>query len=381
MKILSWRNSGLLSFCLVLLVACTKTPLGSKLQDGEGLNKDRGAVLANIADNIIIPAYSKFQVVFADMVTKSNSFTNNPTESTLADFRSSWQQAYIEWQKVEQFDVGPAETYTVRYFFNIYPASVDGINSNINNPSVNLELPSTYASQGFPALDYLLNGLGNTDTEILSFYTTDPGAAKRLAYIKRLTDHMGSLLNLVVSGWNGSYRDGFVAKTNLDVNSSTSLLVNGLTRHYERYIRSGKFGIPSGAMLNGVVSPEKVEGFYKKDLSGILATAAHQAYIDLFNGKSVLTGIEGPSFKTYLDGLNAKDPSTGTLLSSIINTQFEASQNKIETLRPNYHDQILSDNQAMKDTYNELQNSVRLLKVDMSSAMSITITYTDNDGD
>ena len=35
----------------------------------------------------------------------------------------------------------------------------------------------------------------------------------------------------------------------------------------------------------------------------------------------------------------------------------------------------------MIDTYNELQKAVRMLKVDMTSAMSITITYTDNDGD
>jgi hypothetical protein len=35
----------------------------------------------------------------------------------------------------------------------------------------------------------------------------------------------------------------------------------------------------------------------------------------------------------------------------------------------------------MADTYAAMQKLVRMLKVDMTSAMSITITYTDNDGD
>ena len=35
----------------------------------------------------------------------------------------------------------------------------------------------------------------------------------------------------------------------------------------------------------------------------------------------------------------------------------------------------------MVDVYTNMQTQVRYLKVDMTSAMSITITYTDNDGD
>ncbi len=44
-------------------------------------------------------------------------------------------------------------------------------------------------------------------------------------------------------------------------------------------------------------------------------------------------------------------------------------------------EEVQTNNQAMKDVYTEMQKAVRLLKVDMTSAMSITITYTDNDGD
>ncbi|WP_460472257.1 imelysin family protein [Emticicia fontis] len=342
--------------------------------------KDRKTILTHLADNIIIPAYGNFKAKLDLMVTKGDAFAAKPDQTTLTEFRAAWVEAYTEWQKVELFDFGPAERQTLRNFFNIYPASEKGINANVADPSANLEVPASYAQQGFPALDYLINGLGSSDAIILTFYTTAPDAAKRIAYVKRLTSRMNTLLDKVTTEWT-SYRDTFISKTGLDIGSSTSLMVNSFVLHYERFIRSGKFGIPSGAMLNGVVSPEKVEAFYKKDISRTLAQTAHQAVIDFFNGKNIKTGADGPSFKTYLVALGAKDSATGQSLAEIINNQFAAGKTKIDALKPNFYEEVKTNNQAMVATYNELQKAVRMLKVDMTSAMSITITYTDNDGD
>lgn len=342
--------------------------------------KDRKLILTHLADNVIIPAYGNFKAKLDLMVTKGNAFTAKPDVTTLTDFRTTWVEAYTEWQKVELFDFGPAERQTLRNFLNIYPASEKGINANIADPSTNLEVPASFAQQGFPALDYLLNGLGSTDASILAFYTTAPDAAKRLAYVNRLTSRMKTLLDKVTTDWT-TYRETFISKTGLDISSSTSLMVNGFVLHYERFIRSGKFGIPSGAMLNGVVSADKVEAFYKKDISRTLAQTAHQAVIDFFNGKNIKTGAEGPSFKTYLVALGAKDSATGQSLAEIINNQFAASKGKMEVLKPNLYEEVKTNNPAMIAVYAEMQKAVRMLKVDMTSAMSITITYTDNDGD
>ena len=306
-----------------------------------------------------------------------------PTATTLATFRSSWIEAYVAWQKVELFEFGPADRTTMRNFFNIYPADEAGIAQNIADPNSNLALPAAYASQGFPALDYLLNGLADSDQGILEMYTSDTDAAKRLAYIKRLTDRMTSILTSVISDWKGSYRGTFISKTGLDIGSSTSLVVNSYVLNYERFIRSGKIGIPSGAMTSsgGIKYPDKVEAYYQRDISLTLAKTAHQASIDFFNGKSASTDTEGPSFKSYLNALDAKDPNTGTLLSQIIIDQFSAANLKLGTLGENLYEQVLNNNQPMIDTYTEMQKAVRLIKVDMTSAMSVTITFTDNDGD
>lgn len=345
--------------------------------------KDRETILTHWVDNIIKPSYANFKTKFDVMAAKSSAFTASPSVSSLAEFRTAWVDAYLEWQRVELFEFGPADRQTLRNFFNIYPADVAGITANISDPAAGLDLPASYARQGFPALDYLLFGVGADDAAVLAFYTNSTDGPKRTAYITRLVSRMNSLLTTVITEWNGPYRETFISKTGLDIGSSFGLVVNAYVLHFERFIRSGKIGIPSGATIAsaGVAHPETVEAYYKRDISRQLAVNANQAVADFFIGKNVITGEAGPSFASYLDALEAKDASTGTLLSTIINNQFSTIAGSLNALSPSLYNQVQSNNQAMLDIYASMQKQVRLLKVDMTSAMSITITYSDNDGD
>lgn len=370
------------AYAFLGFILCACTGKGSEPSPADN-TKDRKLMLTHWADGIIVPSYEDFQSVLNGMVEKGNAFTATPDQASLSAFRQAWADAYVAWQKVDLFEFGPADKYTLRNFFNIYPADVAGITANIGNPAANLDLAGTYAQQGFPALDYLLNGTGADDAAILSYYTAPGDGPARLAYISRILTRMQALLDQVISEWKNGYRDSFVTKTGLDVGSSAGLVVNAYILYYERYIRSGKIGIPSAAAFGSSSGtfPEKVEAFYKRDLSLTLAQTAHQAARDFFNGKDARTMAEGPSLKSYLDGLGAKDPATNTALSEIINNQFAAIHAALEQLNPDFYQQIQTENQQMIDTYAAMQKLVRLLKVDMTSAMSISITYTDNDGD
>ncbi|MCR6640003.1 MAG: imelysin family protein [Sporocytophaga sp.] len=388
------KNTNLLTAKILLLFviiffSCSKDKDNT---DNNVDGFDRSTMLTFIADDIILPSYAGFKIKLDAMTEKSNDFTTNPTSGTLSAFRQAWVEAYTEWQKVELFDVGPAERHTLRNFFNIYPTTIhstttingtnNGIIENIASGNANLNLPSNYTAQGFPALDYLLNGIGEGDDAILAEYTTSTDANAKLAYVNKIVDQMNSKFNQTYNEWTAGYRDQFVSKTSLDIYSSTSLLINGFVLNYERYIRSGKIGIPSGAMSsNPTAYPSDVEAFYKKDLSRTLAITAHQASVDFFNGKSVKTGVEGNSIKTYLDAIEAKDLKSGKPLADTLNGQFKAIATAMNGLNPDLETEVRTNNQAMIAVYSKLQTATRMLKVDMTSAMSITITYTDNDGD
>lgn len=366
-------------FSVVLFFGCGKDKATTKQEDSKAI--DRKALLANLADNIILPAYADFKVKFDVMQAKSDAFTAQPNTNNLVALRTAWQDAYITWQKVELFDFGPGQTFTIRSHFNVYPTSETVIQANITSGPANLELPANYAAQGFPAIDYLVNGVGSNDTEIVAYYTTATNATKSINYLKQIVAQMNTVLTKVNNAWKGDFANTFKSKTAIDAGSSTSTLINGYVMNYEKYIRSGKIGIPAGSLTSGQTFPDKVEAFYKKDLSLTLAKTAHQASYDFYNGTAYLTSSTGYSIKDYLTDLGAKDVVSGALLADIIAAQFEACTAKLNTLDNNLNSQVINNNQLMVDTYAEMQTLVKLLKVDMTSAMSITITYTDNDGD
>jgi predicted lipoprotein len=382
MKLLSVSSLKYLLVGLILTVtffACTKTsenPVETNTKE-----TDRKALLANLSDNIIVPAYADFKIQFDDMLAKADVFTATPNTANLIAYRASWRAAYINWQKVEMFDFGPGQTYAIRAHFNIYPTNVSIIQANTAAGNANLEVPASYAAQGFPAIDYLINGIGANDTEIIAAYTTATDAAKKLNYLKRITNQMNTVFTQVYTAWKGNFATNFKSKTAIDAGSSTSTLINGYILNFERYIRSGKIGIPAGSMTPGNSFPEKVEAFYTKDLGLTLAKTAQTATYNLFLGKSYQNQTAGYSIKNYLDALGVKDATSGKLLSELITQQFDLIDVNLNGLQNNLYSEVNNNKPKMVNTYNEMQKLVRLLKVDMTSAMSVTITYTDNDGD
>lgn len=365
-------------FCFFLFVSCEKE---NKTDQKEGDGKDRSELLARYADSLVIPAYDNFELHLNNMLNSANQFMMTPDSSKLVSFRMAFQNAYLQWQKVELFDFGPAETHTLRNFYNIYPADIQGINNNISSGSPNLEVPASYPQQGFPALDYLLNGVGTSDSSILAFYNHPSEGSSRLSYITKISQRMSDLLQTVLSEWSGAQYQEFKSRTGLDINSSTSKLTNGIVLHFERFIRSGKVGIPAGILNSDIKAPEKAECYYTKGLSKSLLLQAHQSYMDFFLGKSHDAGVSGTSLSSYLDALGAKDNASGKMLSTIIFEQMQLIETKIKSLGPDIAQEVVSNPTGIKDLYNDMQTLVRFMKVDMTSAMSITITYTDNDGD
>ena len=360
-----------------LLFACSK-------DDGTGTTAppksgfDRGAMLANWADNIIVPAYTSFKTEAESLNNAATAFTNGPTEATLQSLRASWTTAYISFQKVSMFEIGKAEEIRYRNRLNIYPSNTEKIENFIAAESYDLALPSTIDAQGFPAIDYLINGLAGTDIEIVSFYNTNGNAQGYKNYLGTLTETILQLTTMILDDWNAGFRDSFVANTSSSATGSVDKMANDYIFYFEKSLRAGKVGIPAGVFSEQPL-PENVEARYKEDFSKQLLLTAIKASQDFFNGKYSNNNTTGESFKTYLDFLNSI--KNGEDLGSLINAQFNAADTQANELNDNLALQIETDNTKMLSTYDELQRNVILLKVDMLQALSINVDYVDADGD
>ncbi|MGK0413977.1 MAG: putative lipoprotein [Polaribacter sp.] len=361
----------LLFLTMFLIYACTSSGEEDPLTTD---NFDRKVMLTHIADNIIIPSYEDFTSKMESLNSVGTAFSNNPTQTTLEDLRGSWLEAYKSWQHVEMYNTGFAEELGFNFFMNIYPLTVSDVEQNITNGTYDLNSPNNHDAQGFPALDYLLYGVGTGDEEILSKYTT---AAHNNNYKNYLTDvlqQMNTLTKEVVAQFKAN-RDAFVNSAENTATSSVNKLINDYIFYYEKGLRRNKIGIPAGFFSN-TPFPDKVEAYYRKDISKILALEALTAVQDVFVGHYFGTANANRSgFKDYLIALNRED------LATAIENQFEVAKTQINNLEDDFSSQIISNNAQMLKTRDELQKAVILLKVDMLQAFNISVDYVDADGD
>ncbi|GAB5522459.1 MAG: imelysin family protein [Roseivirga sp.] len=367
---------------LIALIALTFLGFscGSSSDDDPGTdidNFDRSAMLEHWRSLIITPAVGSFSNEISVLQVAVDAFETAPNEQGLVQMRSAWTEAYRAWQNVSMFEIGFAESVSLRNFMNIYPVDAAEVEENISSGGYNFTLPSANDEQGFPALDYLINGLGSTDTEILNVYTDANKGAAYLAYLKAVVTRMAELTAGVKDYWEtGS--DDFVQNSGASATASVNKLVNDFIFYYEKSLRAGKVGIPAG-VFSGNPLPQNVEAYYQKDLSKTLLLDALDAVQNFFNGKQFEGSQTGPGLKSYLDFLNTI--KGGENLSGLINSQLNAARTAIQALDDDFTLQIQNDNVTLLAAYDELQKLVILLKVDMLQALNVQVDFVDADGD
>lgn len=359
-----------------VLVSCNSDD-GESQTDKD--NFDRAALLENWADNIIIPSFESFAGETQSLNNAAITFSEDPSEANLAELRASFEEAYLGYQSVALFNIGKAEAINYHGFLNIYPTDAAAITANAEANSFNLELPAARDEQGFPALDFLINGLGETDAEIVAFYTSaNENAAGYKNYLTNVTERINLMTNEVLLDWQNSFRDTFVANTGSSSTGSVDKFTNDFIMYYEMDLRSGKIGIPAGAFTGNPV-PETAEAYYSDGLSKKLYLKALNTVQNFFNGKHFDSNQTGPGYKQYLEYLQTI--RGGEDLAAAINKNFDAVRDHASNLSPDLAEQVRQDNDAMLAAFDLLQKNVVLIKIDMLQALDISVDYVDTDGD
>ena len=345
---------------------------------GAGEEFTRVAMLANWANNIIIPAFESLVDNMDSLSLVANEFTDTPNQENLINLKQSWLNAYLAWQTVDMFDIGKAEEITLRNFINVYPLDAQGMTTTLLAGDYDLTSVNRQDEQGFSALDYLLHGLGNSDEEIIAFYTDDTNGLKYKTFLNDVVNRMLSLTSIVLEDWKESYREQFIERDGSGATESVNSMVNDYIYYYEKFLRAGKVGIPAGVFSNSSLS-DRVEARYHGDVSKELLIKALNSAQDFFNGVHFSQEDSGMSLKGWINYLEASGSTNN--LDSLINNQFELIHLQLKNLNSDLAQQVEIDNIKMLETYDILQKNVVFMKVDMLQLLDITVDYVDADGD
>ena len=345
---------------------------------GVGEAFTRGAMLTNWADNIIIPAFEALVNNMDSLSLEAKKFTENPNQENLINLKQSWLNAYLTWQTVAMFDIGKAEEITLRNFINVYPLDAQGMTTTLLAGDYDLTSVNRQDEQGFSALDYLLHGLGNSDEEIIAFYTDDTNGLKYKTFLTDIVDRMHSLTSIVLADWKESYRDEFIERDGNAATESVNSMINDYIYYYEKFLRAGKVGIPAGVFSNTPLS-DRVEAKYRGNVSKELLIKALHSAQDFFNGVHFSQEDSGMSLNGWINDLEASGETNN--IDSLINNQFGLIHSQLENLNSDLGQQVEADNIKMLETYDILQKNVIFMKVDMLQLLDITVDYVDADGD
>jgi hypothetical protein len=331
-------------------------------------------MLKFIVNQIIIPSFNNLETNLAELKTSFDLFNGALTEENLTDLRNKWLEAYKAWQYVEMFNIGKAMEDYYLYKSNIYPVDTSRVNANIDSGAYDLENPNNYSAQGFPTIDYILYGLDNDPSKVINHLRDN---SKKRDYLGVIIGTLFDNTKAIKENWN-AVKDEFVKSTENTASSNLNMMVNDFIYYYEKGFRANKFGIPGGVFSSGAL-PDKVEGYYSKVFTKELALVAMTSIKNFFNGISFENNeVKGQCLKSYLDYIES---SKEKLLSDEINAQLDIAERSINELDNSLVNQINSDLTTVLRTYDDIQATVVLLKVDMLQILNINVDFADADGD
>ncbi len=357
---------SIFALSMLLLLACGDDDKGGNT-DPCNSNFDQEAMFTNIADNIIIEGYKDLLEDVNALSSATTDFINDVNTSNIENLRTAYLQAYLSFQKIGQFEFGPAETVFLRNSLGNFPTNTEEIENNISSGTYDFSQPDVF-DKGFPALDYMLYDIVDDTPEGLDIYINN---AEYRDYLNALVTDIVTRSSQTMEAWETDYRGDFIQNTGTAAGTSLSLIINALNQNYE-LIKRQKLGVPSGVLTLGFINPEEVEGFYGGH-GAQLATTALKATENLYLGGTSI-GLDD-----YLIAVNAE--KNGELLDDLIKAQFTAAITAVEALADPLSLTIENEQPTVESAYNEVAKQLVNIKTDLPSVLCVSITYIDNPSD
>lgn len=349
----------LILFSLLVATACKKKETEEEQVD----SFDKKSLLANVADNLVLPQYLSFQTELGQLQVDYQSFLSNPDALSLQTVRDQLVSTYLSWQSAKIFEIGPAQQIGLRSSIGTFPSDSVRMASNISAGSYNLSTADNADAIGLSAIEFMLfraNALSYFSDAAYQQYGTD--------VINKMVTEFGS----VVSQWQSGYRDTFVNGTGTESTSAFSQLVNEFNKDYE-LCKSAELGIPMGKYSLGILRPDYIEA-RNSAISLQLVEETMRASQRLFNGNSV-AGATGIGFDDYLAAIDKSNLAAG------INAKYDEIFVAKNALNGSLEYNLNTNFNGLDNLYLKVSEMVVMIKTDMASSFGVLITYQDNDGD
>ncbi len=366
-------------FTLLYFFSCSSDE-SSMGGNGNGDNFNRVNLTSSWVNNLLLPATKDFKNKVSTLNTSIATFSTTPDANTLTKVRTDLFEAYKVWQHVEMFYYGSSFSLDM----NTYPTDKKNITDNINSTTaIDLDRTVLNSAQGLPALDYLINGLDDSDSKILDKYKE----AKYKNYLKLLSERMVNLTTTALNDFE-SNKEINIAKVDNTISSYFSIQLNDFVQYTEKSFREAKIARPSGTRNRNPKftvspSPDFVESLYSPKNSKALYLEAYDAIQDFYYGRSYANNSNTTGIQEYLQALgttilvNGKDIPLNDYIETLFTNIDAANAN----INDDFYQQTKTYNPNFDAAFDAIQEYVIAVKSNVINAFNLTIDFVDSDGD
>jgi len=351
-----FKKLTLVVSAVILIIGCSEN------------NFDRGRILENVTNNLIIPTYKNFNQTTEALHTASQTFTDNPTSENLNDLKSAWETSIKTWKRAEVYNFGPAESLVLVTAIDRWPTSERGIEQAIDEYDDSDDYLIRIGSnrKGLPAIEYLL--FHDEESVILDEFSDE----NRKAYLNLLTEALTQHSSAILKEWNSGYKGEFISKTGNKADSGITLLANELGYILQK-VRMEKLEIPFGAQTKGTPRLQMLESVHANFSKELIRE-------NLISAQQTFNGENSTGFDDYIEALGIEDDN-GELLSEAINNEYENAFRILDSIDGSLKNAIINQREPVQELIDSIQRLYIYTDIDMISQLGILTVFSDNDGD
>ena len=335
----------------------------------------REAMLRGLAHNVLSPGWQAIASNCQELTNSIERLIAKPDPSALDATRKIWLDASLAASRLRCYQAGPVanrDFVSTFYYWQVLAYRMqDVLNSAkpVNQPYLE-ELGAVV--KGLFAVEYLLfepakgktNGTGITPLVLEGLLGAD--AEKSRAYLRALGQELAGKAALLSSDWQAPGGTGASQKFAAGGQESVNLLVNQLAACLED---SAERHLRFVLVLPNPISKQlyRVERSRSgSSLAGLLAV--------LEGAQKIFEGGGGPGLKDAVGRVNPE-------LEKRLAAQFGAAIAATRAIGAPLEEAAVNNRAAIEAAYEKTRALEIMMKVDVVSALGVTLTFSSNDGD
>ncbi|TXF90228.1 imelysin family protein [Neolewinella aurantiaca] len=352
-------------FTVLLIIGCGKDESEPDYSDPRGLQ------LSAVFNNGIVPAHAAFVAEATALQTAADAFAANPDTQNLAEVQLRWRSATDQWKMCEVYDFGPVSNFFLHTRIHRWPVDTEGIDDAINaGETIDEAYISSRGSSiiGLGTLEYLL--FAEDESTTVQRFTND---AARRDYLQALSHYLTTVATELNNRWLEA-GPAFTTNTGLSVGGGQNQFVNGLINQLDKTIRF-RLRTPSGEESGEAPDASLVETPFAAYSLACLRAGFAEWELAYYGGESAGNGY---GFDDYLAELGNTDvaPRIAAAIEKVA-ANLDALSQRNTTLG----ELVTDDTAAISQLTADYQALLVLMRVDLSSSISVVLTVTDADGD